>query len=231
MKEGSTMAIAVFCGSSRGIDPVYLEAARTTGRTLARRGIDVVYGGGHVGLMGAVADAALAAGGRVIGVIPRALDEREVAHSTLTELHLVETMHERKAKMSELSDAFLALPGGPGTLEEITEQWTWAQLGIHEKPVGFLDVNGYYAPLKTMVENMKTAGFTHERYTDMLLFSSELDSSILGCLRPQTRPSVLDPSFFDILRDCLGARDYLAWIVEQNLVLRVWHFEPRAVLS
>ncbi|GGF21693.1 LOG family protein [Subtercola lobariae] len=176
--DGRPYTIAVFCGSSTGNDPVYLEAARQVGATLARAGIGVVYGGGHVGLMGAVADSALAAGGHVIGVIPRALHGREVMHDTVTELIVVETMHERKMLMAEKSDAFLALPGGPGTLEEITEQWTWAQLGIHEKPCGFLNVAGYYDPLITLVETMRERGFTHPRYTEMLRFSDSIDELI-----------------------------------------------------
>ncbi|MEK6375572.1 MAG: TIGR00730 family Rossman fold protein [Acidobacteriota bacterium] len=145
-------SIAVFCGSSNGTDPAFLAAARAFGDLLAREGIALVYGGGHVGLMGALADAALAAGGRVVGVIPRALWDREVGHGGLTELHVVETMHERKALMASLSDAFVALPGGLGTLEEIFEVWTWGQLGIHAKPCGFLDVNGYYAPLLAFLD-------------------------------------------------------------------------------
>lgn len=170
--------IAVFCGSATGNDPVYLEAARHVGRTLAERGIGVVFGGGHVGLMGAVADAAMTAGGHVTGVIPLSLHEREVAHAAVSELHIVETMHERKLMMAERSDAFLALPGGPGTLEEITEQWTWAQLGIHEKPCGFLNVAGYYDPLIAMVDGMRDRGFTHPRYTGMLRFSDSIDELV-----------------------------------------------------
>lgn len=174
MNAGRPFTIAVFCGSSPGADPVYMQTARSVGRTLAEHGIGIVYGGGHVGLMGAVADAALAAGGHVAGVIPRSLHAREIAHDTVSELILVETMHERKTIMADRSDAFLALPGGPGTLEEITEQWTWAQLGIHEKPCGFLNIAGYYDPLIALVANMRDHGFTHPRYTDMLVFSSDL---------------------------------------------------------
>lgn len=181
-------AIAVFCGSSFGDDPVFAEAARTVGRTLAEQGIHVVYGGGHVGLMGTVADAALEAGGRVTGVIPRALHERERMQEGLTELRVVETMHERKAAMAELADGFIALPGGPGTLEEITEQWTWAQLGIHEKPCGFLDVAGYFEPLRAFVAQMRDHGFTHPRYTDMLLFSDSVDALLTG-MRGYTPPA------------------------------------------
>ncbi|MCU1482980.1 MAG: hypothetical protein JWQ19_3766 [Subtercola sp.] len=176
MSAAATLrTIAVFCGSSAGNDPVYLEAARHVGTTLARQGIGVVYGGGHVGLMGAVADSALAAGGHVIGVIPQSLRDREVANDTVSELFVVDSMHERKLLMAEKSDAFLALSGGPGTLEEITEQWTWAQLGIHQKPCGFLNVAGYYDPLITLVETMRERGFTHPRYTRMLHFSDSIE--------------------------------------------------------
>ncbi|STW42923.1 lysine decarboxylase family protein [Klebsiella variicola] len=135
-------SIGIFCGSSAGEHPLYLDTARLVGRTLAQQGLALVYGGGKVGLMGAVADAALEAGGVVIGVMPRGLVEREIAHRGLTELHVVEDMHERKTKMAALADGFIALPGGAGTLEEIFEQWTWAQLGIHEKPCAFPEYQG-----------------------------------------------------------------------------------------
>lgn len=168
-------SVAVFCGSSFGRSPAYVEAARLTGRTLAERGIDVVYGGGHVGLMGAVADAALEAGGRVVGVIPRQLDDRELAHHGLSELHVVESMHERKQRMADLSDAFIALPGGAGTLEEIAEQWTWAQLTIHAKPSGFLDVDGFWAPMRAMLDTMVTEGFVRAEQSGIVSFSDDLD--------------------------------------------------------
>ncbi|MCW2789396.1 MAG: family Rossman fold protein [Aeromicrobium sp.] len=171
----SLAAIAVFCGSSFGTDPAYEAAARLTGRTLAERGIDVVYGGGHVGLMGAVADAAVEAGGRVIGVIPRQLDDRELAHHGLTELHVVESMHERKQLMADLSDAFIALPGGAGTLEEIAEQWTWAQLTIHAKPCGFLDVAGFWSPMRTMLTTMVESGFVRAEQSGIVSFADDLD--------------------------------------------------------
>src|SRR5258708_25293438 len=140
-------SICVFCGAATGRDPSYAAAAAVTGETLARRGIRVVYGGGRLGLMGAVADAALAAGGEVVGVIPRGLVDRELAHPKLTELRIVETLHERKAQMAELADGFLALPGGLGTLEELAEVLSWAQLDLHVKPVGLLDVGGYFRAL------------------------------------------------------------------------------------
>lgn len=184
MKDRRTnlTAVAVFCGSRHGSDPAHAELAARTGRTLAQRGITVVYGGGHVGLMGIVADAAMAAGGRVVGVIPRQLHEREVSHGGLTELHVVESMHERKQMMADLSDAFVALPGGVGTLEEITEQWTWAQLGIHAKPCAFLDVpgadgtaDGFWAPMRVLVEHMVDHDYVSAESPSVPVFSSDLD--------------------------------------------------------
>jgi uncharacterized protein (TIGR00730 family) len=151
--------ICVYAGSSPGADPRYAEAAAALGREIGRRGMGVVYGGGMVGLMGVVADAALAAGAPVTGVIPRALDAREIAHRRLSELVLVETMHERKALMAERADAFVALPGGIGTMEELIEAFTWTQLAIHEKPVGLLDVAGYWAPLEAMLDRAVEARF------------------------------------------------------------------------
>ncbi|HEX7153811.1 MAG TPA: TIGR00730 family Rossman fold protein [Thermoanaerobaculia bacterium] len=145
--------LCVFCGSSPGSDPAFAEAARHFGALLAREGIGLVYGGGSVGLMGIIADAVLSTGGEAIGVIPHSLWAREVGHRNLTELHIVDTMHERKAMMADLADAFVALPGGLGTLEEIFEVWTWVQLGLHKKPVGFLDVNGYYAKLMEFLDD------------------------------------------------------------------------------
>ena len=144
--------ICVFCGSNNGGNPVYIDTAQALGQLLAREGIGVVYGGGSVGLMGVLADSALQAGGEVIGVIPHALWAREVGHRGLTDLRIVETMHERKSMMADMADAFIALPGGLGTLEEIFEIWTWAQLGLHTKPVGFLDVEGYFEGLMTFLD-------------------------------------------------------------------------------
>ena len=152
-------SVCVFCGSSAGASPAYVEAAREFARESVRRRIRIVYGGASVGLMGALADAALQAGGTVVGVMPRALVDREVAHRGLTELRVVETMHERKAMMAELSDAFVALPGGLGTLEELFEVWTWGMLGLHVKPYGALNVNGYYAPLSSFLDHARDEGF------------------------------------------------------------------------
>ncbi|GAA0772907.1 TIGR00730 family Rossman fold protein [Roseibium denhamense] len=153
-------SVCVFCGSSFGTKPHYEAAARETGARIASAGYRLVYGGANVGLMGAVADSALAAGGEVIGVLPKALEEKEIAHTGLTELHLVGSMHERKAMMADLSDAFIALPGGVGTLEEIFEIWTWGQLGYHQKPCGFLNITGYYDQLIAFLDTQTSEGFT-----------------------------------------------------------------------
>lgn len=166
-------AVCVFCGSSPGFRPVYAEAAARTGRTLAEAGLGMVYGGSKVGLMGAAADAALAAGGEVFGVLPRALARKELEHEGLTRLDIVETMHQRKARMAELSDAFIALPGGAGTLEEVFEIWTWGQLAIHAKPAAFLNVEGYYDPLRRFLDHAVEEGFVREAHRDMLVFGED----------------------------------------------------------
>jgi uncharacterized protein (TIGR00730 family) len=166
-------SVCVFCGSNAGNDSRFAEAARDFGTLLAKEGIALVYGGGHVGLMGILADAVLANGGKVIGVIPRALWDREVGHRGLTELHIVETMHERKAMMASLADAFVALPGGLGTLEEIFEVWTWAQLGIHAKPLGFLDVAEFYGPLLEFLDRGVEAGFIRTQYRAMAIVDTD----------------------------------------------------------
>ncbi len=168
-------SICVFCGSHSGRQESYTEAARATGLALARAGMRLVYGGGRVGLMGVVADAVLSAGGQVTGVIPRALFEREIAHSGVADMRIVGSMHERKELMANLSDAFIALPGGAGTLEEIFEQWTWSQLGIHAKPCGFLNVNGYFDPLVAMIERMVEEGFVAPPSAAMLAVENDPD--------------------------------------------------------
>lgn len=168
------MNIGIFCGSYPGRDPIYVQSAITTGQLLAERGIGIVYGGGRVGLMGTVADATMAAGGKVYGVIPKALADKEVEHRGLTELHIVETMHQRKLMMADLSDGFIALPGGAGTFEEIFEQWTWAQLGIHHKPNAFLNINGYYDDMRRMIDRMAVDGFIREEYVETLYFSTDI---------------------------------------------------------
>jgi uncharacterized protein (TIGR00730 family) len=166
--------ICVFCGASPGRDARYAAAARAVGEDLARRGIGVVYGGGRVGLMGALADAALAVGGEVTGVIPRGLVERELAHQGLTELRIVGTLHERKAVMAELADAFIALPGGLGTLEELAEVTSWAQLGLHVKPIGLLDVADYWRPLLGWLDHAVKSGFVAPVHRDLLVVSPDL---------------------------------------------------------
>jgi len=174
--------VGVYCGGNDGARPGYVALARTLGQTLAQRGIGLVYGGGRTGLMGAMADAALAAGGEVIGVMPHGLVEREVAHRELTHLHIVDSMHERKAMMASLADAFITLPGGIGTLEEFFETWTWAQLGVHRKPMGLLDVDGFWAPLLALFAHMEGEGFlrgnpqawlVHEHRVEPLLAALE----------------------------------------------------------
>ena len=164
--------VCVFCGSNAGARSVYTEAAREVGRAIAERGLRLVYGGASVGLMGALADAALGAGGEVIGVMPRALIEREIEHKGLTELHEVASMHERKALMADLSDAFLALPGGAGTLEEVFEVWTWAQLGHHRKPVGLLNAGGYFDLLIAFLDHQRREKFVRPEHRDMLIVES-----------------------------------------------------------
>jgi uncharacterized protein (TIGR00730 family) len=161
--------ICVFSGSSPGARPEYGEAAADLGRVLARSGLTVVYGGAKVGLMGVLADAALGAGGEVIGIIPRALMDKELAHEKLTELRVVASMHERKGQMAELSDGFIALPGGMGTLEELTEVLTWAQLGLHRKPCGLLNIAGYYDGFTTFLDHAVAERFIARAHRDMLL--------------------------------------------------------------
>ena len=180
--------IAVYCGSATPADPVYIEAARAVGRGLAERGIGIVYGGGKLGLMGAVADSALAAGGEVIGVIPTALVNAEVAHCGLSELHVVDTMHERKARFTELADGFLNLPGGTGTMDELWEAMSWAQLGYHGDPIGLLNVAGYYDKLVDFWQHMGRVGFVRPQHQDMLLVSDDLDA--LLTLMAEQQPAV-----------------------------------------
>ena len=167
----SLKSVCVFCGASAGSNPAYREAAIALGRTLAERQLTSVYGGGAVGLMGIVADAALAAGGEVIGVIPESLRSLEIGHNGLTRLEVVDGMHARKARMAELSDAFIALPGGLGTLEELFEVWTWGQLGYHAKPLGLMDVNGFYSKLAGFLDHVVSEGFVRDEHRNMLQIS------------------------------------------------------------
>lgn len=171
--------VAVFCGASAGTDTLYAQTGVQLGRELALRNIGIVYGGAKIGVMGAVADGALQAGGKVIGVIPHFLRTREVAHDTLTQLILVDSMHERKTRMHDLSDGFIALPGGFGTMEELFEILTWGQLGLHTKPIGLLNVNGFYDPLIAMARQMLDRGFLRQTHFDMLLTSDSISDLLL----------------------------------------------------
>ncbi|MDR3140760.1 MAG: TIGR00730 family Rossman fold protein [Tannerellaceae bacterium] len=182
--------IAVFCGSSLGKNEVYREQARLLGETIARLGIGLVYGGGNVGLMKYVADGAIRQGGEVTGVIPAFLNKEEIAHAGLTELIVVETMHERKAKMNELSDGIIALPGGYGTMEEFFEMITWGQLHLHQKPVAILNTNGFYNPLIRQVETMLTEGFLKEPCRELLIVDDTIPSLLEKMRRYQ--PPVFD---------------------------------------
>ncbi|KXZ73203.1 LOG family protein ORF6 in fasciation locus [Acinetobacter venetianus] len=173
-------SICVFCGSSLGNDPIYKQIAQATGQAIAEQGLTLVYGGGRSGLMGVVADSAIQAGGQVIGVIPNALVDRELAHTGLTALHVVNDMHERKTKMAELADAFIALPGGAGTLEEIFEQWTWSQLGIHQKPCAFLNIDGFYDGLIQTIQDSVNRGFSQARFVEKLIVADNIGAIFKG---------------------------------------------------
>ena len=165
--------ICVYLGSSPGSRPDYTAAAERLAAVLAERGIGLVYGGAHVGTMGVIADAVLAAGGDVVGVIPRTLQEKEVAHDSLSELHVVGSMHDRKLMMMDLSDGFVCLPGGTGTLEELFETFTWLQLGIHSKPIGLLDVAGYWSGLVGFLDHAVAEGFIHRKHADLMLVDDD----------------------------------------------------------
>jgi uncharacterized protein (TIGR00730 family) len=173
--------VCVFCGSNTGSRELYAEQAAELGRTIAARGLTLVYGGSKLGLMGILADATLAAGGVVVGVIPAALVEREIAHAALTELRQVKSMHERKATMADLSDGFVALPGGAGTLEEFFEIWTWAQLGHHRKPVGLLNSGGFFDRLLAFLDHVETERFMRQEHLDMLLVDSDPGRLLDSC--------------------------------------------------
>ncbi|MPZ60373.1 MAG: TIGR00730 family Rossman fold protein [Propionibacteriales bacterium] len=194
------MRLAVFTGSSMGRHEEYAHTARALGRHLAERGVGIVYGGAHVGLMGALADAALAAGGDVTGVMPRNLVDAEIAHTGLTRLDVVDSMHERKARMAALADGFVALPGGIGTLEELFEVWTWQRIGLHTKPVALLDVAGYWTGLLTFLDTQVAEGFVRPADREALLLVDELDRLLpaLDAWRPTpsklTDPEVVGPA-------------------------------------
>jgi uncharacterized protein (TIGR00730 family) len=184
--------IGVFCGSSSRVASVHHEAAAALGRTIAERGHRIVYGGGNIGLMGLVADAALAARGEVVGVIPRFLVDLEVAHRGLTELRVVDTMHERKRAMADLADGFVVLPGGFGTLEEAIEVVTWRQLRLHEKPVVFLDVADFWGPLVALVDHMIAEGFAHAEHARLITVASSIDEALAAATTLAPAPASAD---------------------------------------
>ncbi|BAP42112.1 TIGR00730 family Rossman fold protein [Pseudomonas sp. LJDD11] len=184
------MRLCVFCGSSAGSDPVYMDQATRLGEALARAGIGLVYGGASVGLMGAVADAALANGGEVIGVIPQALKQKEIAHPGLQDLRVVNSMHERKALMAELSDGFIAMPGGVGTLEELFEVWTWAQLGYHEKPCALFNVHGFYDGLSAFLTHVVNQAFLKDEHRQMVIVKDDV-AGLLEAIENYQPPKVV----------------------------------------
>ena len=181
------MKIAVFCGSSLGNHIEYINATKKLGKFFAKNSIDVVYGGGNAGLMGVIADTVMDNGGKVYGVIPEKLKDKELAHTDITDLKIVETMHERKAAMAELADAFVVLPGGAGTLEEIFEVWTWAQLGFHDKPCAFFNVNGFYDKLFEMIDHMCDSKFLKQEHSDMLI-KTDNQEELLKAIKEYTPP-------------------------------------------
>ena len=187
--------VCVFCGSSPGARPAYAEATAEVARLLAGEGIGIVYGGGHVGLMGVLADTAMAAGGEVIGVMPQALVDREIGHTGISELRVVGSMHERKAVMADLSDAFIALPGGAGTLEELFEVYTWAQLGLHDKPCGLLDVEDYFSGLVGFLDHAVDERFLREEHRAMLIVEREPRALIERLA--QFEPRAVTPKWID----------------------------------
>ncbi len=186
--DSANLTICVFAGSSPGARPEYTAAASALGKLLGKAGIRVIYGGGNIGLMGELADATLLAGGRIIGVIPEALVEKELAHQGLTKLIIVRGMHDRKARMAELANAFIALPGGAGTLEELFEVWTWSQLGYHNKPIGILNIAGYYEPLITLIDHLVAERFLNKDYRQQLCIASEPEE-LLKLVRRYVAPA------------------------------------------
>ncbi len=187
-------SIAVFCGSSNGASTIYIESAKKFGKELAERNITLIYGGASVGVMGALADSVLDNDGQVVGIMPSFLEQREISHKNLSELLVVDSMHERKAKMAELADGFVALPGGPGTLEEFFEIFTWAQLGLHQKPCGLLNIHHYFDPLVELFNHMVKEQFLHEKYRTMAIV--DVDSNRLlekfSSYTPPTIKSYMD---------------------------------------
>lgn len=186
--------VCVFCAANPGVDPVYAKRAADMGRFLAESGRRIVYGGGRTGLMGALAEGALSAGGQIVGVMPAHLVDREVAHTGLTELRVVASMHERKSLLAELSDGFLAMPGGLGTMEELFEVWTWGQLGLHRKPYGLLDMRGFFAPLLAFLDHAVVEGFIRQEYRDLLVVDTEPHALIsrMESMSPPALPRWVD---------------------------------------
>jgi uncharacterized protein (TIGR00730 family) len=187
--------VCVFCGSKTGNRPAYADAAREMAKAIVRRGLGLVYGAGHIGLMGVLADAALQAGGEVIGVIPQALVDKELAHAGLTQMHVVGSMHERKSRMADLSDAFIALPGAYGTADEFFEILTWAQLGLHAKPTGLLNVKGFFDPLFAWLDHAVVEGFLRERHRQLILKANDADSLLDMLLH--AHPAPVSPKWLD----------------------------------
>jgi uncharacterized protein (TIGR00730 family) len=181
-------SITVYCGSNPGADPAFADATRALARRLASDGVRIVYGGGHVGLMGILADAAMAAGGEVVGVMPQALIDREIGHTGLSELRIVGSMHERKALMAQLGEAFVALPGGIGTLEELIEVYTWSQLGLHRKPLGVLNVSGYYDGLAAFLDHAVRERFLRPQHREVLIFEADPDALLARLARSEPPP-------------------------------------------
>lgn len=190
-------SVCVYCGSRSGSDSLYTLAARQTGQAIGQRGWQLVYGGGRVGLMGSVADAVLASGGRAVGVIPQKLREREVGHTGLSEIHIVDTMHQRKQMMAERADVFLALPGGIGTLEELFEVWTWRQIGYHDQPIGLLNVGGFYDGLLAFLRHAVSSGFLEQAQLDKLHVGTDADE-LLGRLHGACLKATGPDSYRDI---------------------------------
>jgi uncharacterized protein (TIGR00730 family) len=188
-------SVCVFCGSSSGFHPAYAEAAKELGEILARRGLRLIYGGGNIGLMGVLADAVLAGGGEVIGVIPQALEAKELAHRGVTDLQIVGSMHERKQRMAAQADAFIAMPGGYGTLEEFCEVLTWSQLGLHQKPCGVLNVAGYFDPLLQLFDRAVAEGFLRSTHRAIVLVDTSCQSLLeqLAAFTPVTKEKWIDP--------------------------------------
>jgi uncharacterized protein (TIGR00730 family) len=195
--ESMELNICIYCGSNVGIDPQYAALARTVGRVLVRHGAGLVYGGGRVGLMGIIADTVLAEKGKAIGVIPQALATREIAHDGLTELHVVADMHERKALMARRSVAFLTLPGGIGTFEEFFETLSWAVLGLHQKPLGLLNVAGYFDPVLAMLDHAVAARFVRPEHRDHVIVATDPDSTVRDLIARAAVPSSRQPIDFD----------------------------------